>query len=107
MEYATCGWFSGLGLKTIVWTVSRFGPQNPGKCSEEEWGGTWQNHRSCVKAKQICAGSMAIRSTEKELDHNAPVVSWFAPKYPGANRESVIALNKRGGLPQAFLPLPF
>jgi len=50
-------------------TISGFGPQNPGGGSEEEQGGTWRNHRGCVEAKQIYEGSMAIRSTEKELDH--------------------------------------
>jgi hypothetical protein len=29
-------WFGGLSLKTTGWTVSRFGPQNPSRGSEEE-----------------------------------------------------------------------
>ena len=78
MEYATHGRFGGLGLKTIGRTVSGVWPQNPGGGSEEKRGDTWWNHRGCVKAKQICVGSVAIRSTEKELDQNAPMVSWFA-----------------------------
>ena len=36
MEYATRGWFSGLGLKTIGGRFHEFGPQNPGGGSEEE-----------------------------------------------------------------------
>ena len=36
MEYATRGWFCGLSLKTIGWTVFGFGPQNQGGGSEEE-----------------------------------------------------------------------
>ena len=71
MEYATHGQFGGLGLKTIGQTGSGFGPQNLGGGSEEEQGGTWRNHRGCVEAKQIYEGSMANRSTEKELDHYA------------------------------------
>ena len=35
MEYATRGRFDSLDLKTIGWTVYRFGPQNPGGGSEE------------------------------------------------------------------------
>jgi hypothetical protein len=38
MEYATRGRFGGLSLKTTGWTVSRFGPQNLGGGSKEEWG---------------------------------------------------------------------
>jgi hypothetical protein len=65
------GRFGGLSLKTTEWMVSRVCPKNTGEGSEEERSGTWWNHRGCVKAKQICAGSVAIRSTEKELDHYA------------------------------------
>ena len=36
MEYTTRGRFGGLGLKTIGWTVFRFGPQNPDGGSKEE-----------------------------------------------------------------------
>ena len=75
MEYATCGRFGGLGLKTIGWTVSKFEPQNPCEGPEEEWGGMWRNHGGCVEAKQICEGSVVVRSIEKELDQNAPVVN--------------------------------
>jgi len=59
MEYAT---------RRQVWW---FGPQNPDGGSEDERGGTWRNHRGCVKAKQICEGSVVVRSIEKELDHYA------------------------------------
>jgi hypothetical protein len=52
-------------------TVSKFGPQNLGRGSKEEWDGTWRNHRGCVEAKQICAGIVVVRSREIELDHNA------------------------------------
>jgi hypothetical protein len=71
MEYATHGRFGGLSLKTTRWTVSRVWPQNPGEGSEEERGSTWRNHRGCIEAKQICAASVAVRLTEKELDHSA------------------------------------
>jgi hypothetical protein len=36
MEYATHGWFGGLGLKTISGQVRGFGSQNPGGGFEEE-----------------------------------------------------------------------
>jgi len=36
MEYATRGRFGGLGLKTIGGRFYGFGPQNPGRGSEEE-----------------------------------------------------------------------
>ena len=36
MEYATRERFGGLGLKTIGGRFHRFGPQNPGRGSEEE-----------------------------------------------------------------------
>jgi len=78
MEYATRERFGGLGLKTIGRTVFGFGPQNPGGGSEEERGGTWWNHRGCVEAKQICEGSVAVRSTDLELDHNTPGLSGSA-----------------------------
>jgi len=45
MEYATCGWFGGLGLKTTGWTVSGFGPQIPG-------GGSGGNRRRHVAPSQ-------------------------------------------------------
>jgi hypothetical protein len=46
-------------------TVSRVWPQNPGKGSEEERGGTWRNHEGYVEAKQFREGSGVVRSTEK------------------------------------------
>jgi hypothetical protein len=36
MEYATHGWFGGLGLKTIGGRFRGFGPQNTDGGSEEE-----------------------------------------------------------------------
>jgi hypothetical protein len=71
MEYATHEWFGGLSLKTTRWTVSRVWPQNPSGGFEDEQGSMWRNHKGCVETKQICAASVAIRLTEKELDHNA------------------------------------
>jgi hypothetical protein len=68
----------GLGLKTIGRMVSGFGPQNPGVDSEEEQSGTWRNHRGCVKAKQICAGSVAVRLPKKEFIHYAFKLSGLA-----------------------------
>jgi hypothetical protein len=90
MEYAIRGRVGGLGLEIIRQTIFEFVPQNPGRDSEEERGGTWQNHIGCIEAKEICAGSITVRSTGKELDQNTPVVSWHAPKYSGANEEYVI-----------------
>jgi hypothetical protein len=60
MEYATNGRFGGLGLKTIEWTVSGSGPQNPDGGSEEEQDDTWWNHRGGVESKQICAESVVV-----------------------------------------------
>jgi hypothetical protein len=71
MKYATRGQFDGLGLKTIGRTVSGFGTQNLDGGSEEERGDTWWNHKGCIEAKQICAGSVAVRSIGIGLDHNA------------------------------------
>ena len=92
MEYATrkrVWWFRPQNHR---WMVFGFGPQNPGGGSEEERGGTWRNHIGCIEMKQICEGSMAVRSTDLELDHNAPEVKWFGSKYLGANWSCVIAL---------------
>jgi len=60
MEYTTRGRFDGLDLKTIGGRFHGFGPQNLGGGFEEEWGGTWQNHRGCIEVKQICEGIVAI-----------------------------------------------
>ena len=67
MEHATREqvWF--FGPQNHWWTIFGFGPQNLGGGSEEERGGTWWNHRGCVEAKQICAGSVAVRSTEDRV----------------------------------------
>ena len=64
MEYATRERVWRFRMQNHRWTVFRFGPQNLGGGSEEERGGTWRNHRGCIEAKQICAGSVAVQSTE-------------------------------------------
>jgi hypothetical protein len=64
--------FGGLGLKTTDRTVLGFGPQNPGAVPAGIGGSTWRHREGYVKAKQICEESLAVRSTKKELDHNAP-----------------------------------
>ena len=71
----TVWWF---GPQTIGRTVFGFVPQNLGGGSKEERGGTWRNYKGYVEAKQICAGSEAVRSIEIRLYHN------FALKYLGA-----------------------
>jgi hypothetical protein len=85
MEYTTRGRFGGLGLKTMWRTFFMFEPQNPDRGSEEEQGSTWRNNRGCVKVKQICVGSMVVRSIEIELDHSALRLGASLIKYLGAN----------------------
>jgi hypothetical protein len=42
-----------------------------------------------------------------ELDQNTLVANWFAPKYPGANEECVIALIREGAAPKLTALSPF
>ena len=86
----TVWWF---GPQTIGRTVFGFGPQNLGGGSKEERGGTWRNYKGYVEAKQICAGSEAVRSIEIRLYHN------FALKYLGAQVKLCNKPINKMGLP--------
>jgi len=56
---------------TRDWTVSGFGPQNPGAVLVGFGGSTWRHCEACVEAKQSGERRVAIGLTEIELDHNA------------------------------------
>ena len=83
----------------VVWVSNhradgfRVWAQNPGGGSKEERGGTWRNYKGYVEAKQICAGSEAVRSIEIRLYHN------FALKYLGAQVKLCNKPINKMGLP--------
>jgi hypothetical protein len=60
MECTTRGWFDGLGLKTIEWMVSGFGPQNPGRDSEKERTARGGIEEVTSRRNYLMKGMMAV-----------------------------------------------
>ena len=60
MEYATRERFGGLGLKTIGGRFHRFGPQNPGRGSEEERTARGGIEEFASRRSYLMKGAVAI-----------------------------------------------
>ena len=61
MEYATRGWFGGLGLKTIGGQFHGFRPQNPGGGSEEKWTARGGIKEFASRRIYLMKGAVAVR----------------------------------------------
>jgi hypothetical protein len=61
MEYTTCGWFGGLGLKTIDGQFHEFGPQNPSGGSKEEQTACGGIEEFVSRRSYLMKGAMAVR----------------------------------------------
>jgi hypothetical protein len=61
MEYATRGRFGGLGLKTIGGRFHGFGPQNPGRGSEEDWMARGGIEEFTSRQNYLTKGAVAVR----------------------------------------------
>ena len=60
MEYATRGWFGGLGLKTISGRFHGFGPQNPDGGSEEERTAHGGIEKFASRRSYLMKGAVAV-----------------------------------------------
>jgi hypothetical protein len=60
MKYATRGGFDGLSLKTIGDRFHRFGPQNPGKGSEEEQTARGGIEEFASRRSYLIEGAVAV-----------------------------------------------
>ena len=61
MEYATHGRFGGLGLKTIGGWFHEFGPQSPGRGSEEERTTHGGIEEFVSRRSYLMKGAVAVR----------------------------------------------